>query len=192
MKKNLKLSVMLLGFVVFACIGATSVFATNNTVISNRYRLSGGVSNLKYYIGSNCDYTVSIPRAVRKWMYPGWYNPISMEKTDYIGLSRIDFFEDNDSTANYYAYTRCFEFGGIQVTPSQKDEKNWDYGEIYLNDPKLTSLNNNSKVLSVIEHEMGHVFGLRDINRPSSLMHFNGATFNEVTKDANDAINSKY
>ena len=40
---------------------------------------------------------------------------------------------------------------------------------------------------------MGHILCLRDINKTSSIMHYN-TNFNVsvVTKDAHDAINEKY
>ncbi len=60
-------------------------------------------------------------------------------------------------------------------------------GLIYMN-----SYSTKTKQL-VSTHEMGDILGLRDINKTSSIMHYN-TNFNVsvVTKDAHDAINEKY
>ncbi|WP_423363810.1 matrixin family metalloprotease [Mycoplasma sp. P36-A1] len=72
-----------------------------------------------------------------------------------------------------------------------KDKKNWHWGKITLNRTYLES-NSNANKQRVIIHKMGHVMGLKDINKTSSIMHYDSRGGMKVTKDAHNAINQKY
>ena len=162
----------------------------NNYDITWNGRLENGVNGIGYYIHPDCEYTSSIPDAVQIWMYPGWWNPISMYPTGYTG-SNVDFHQYYATNTSTLAYAQCFDYDNnlIPPTPSGKDTRNWRYGKIFINDGKMDGRAWNVKMF-VLCHEMGHVFGLKDIDGPTSSLMYRYLTNppNSVTNDANQAI----
>lgn len=168
-----------------------SALAYYNTISWNG-KLENGVKSMGYYINSNCEYTVSIPKAIENWTYPGWSNPINMYSVTKAN-SNMDFIQVYEPTSNSNAYTMLFKKGGVLVKINDlMNGFSWRYGEIRLNEAKMGTRSSEDNVATII-HEMGHVFGLRDIKNEYSIMHFNDQKkVKKVTKDANDAVVSKY
>lgn len=188
-KRNSLLIVLVMLFIMAFTI--KNSFATSNTNIDLGGKLDRGVRSLGYYISPECEYTVSIPKAIKNWEYPGWNNPIniySVEKAN----SNIDFFQIYKKGANYNAYAEFFLEGGRQLRISQLRTTDWRYGEIRLNEANMGRRNSVDNVATII-HEIGHILGLDDINNVNSIMHFSADRKPKtVTKDANDAIVRKY
>ncbi len=77
---------------------------------------------------------------------------------------------------------------------TEKDYYDWVYGEIYINDFNMSRLSTPNPRELVIMHEMLHVYGCRDINQPSSILHGTsvGWTASNLTADANTVLKNKY
>lgn len=168
-------------------------YAANYDITWNG-KLEHGVNGIGYYIAPGCQYTGTIPDAVQKWMYPGWWNPVSMYQTGY-NDSNVDFYQYYETSTNTLAYTQCFDYYGnlIPPTSSGKDSRDWRYGRILINDYLMDKKSWGTRI-HVLCHEMGHVFGLKDIDGPtSSLMYrYVSNQTTGVTYDANSAIVQKY
>lgn len=157
------------------------------TNISLPGKLELGVSRVGYWISPGCEYTVSIPLAAQNWENPGWTNPINLLSVSESSYSNIDFYQSNTaSKAN--ASTRVFLKGGAVASWNYP----WRYAEIMLYESNMGSRPQYKNVGTII-HEMGHAFGLDDINNRYSIMHYSSdKVYFKVTKDANDAIVRKY
>lgn len=167
-------------------------YATTNTDIDFNGSLEDGVGSLGVWISPSCEYTYSIPQAIDNWNYPGWSNPVNMVSVEESQYSYIDFYQVYRPGANYTAYTICYSAQNEGLTYYQKEYMDWRYAEITLNEAVMGSRPTYKNIGTII-HEMGHAMGLKDINRRSSIMHFNSdKIYYRVTRDANDAIVRKY
>lgn len=167
-------------------------FAANYDITWNGV-LDDGVDDMYYWIDSGCTYTDSIPASVQMWAYPGWWNPINLYQTSNYSSSTMDFYEYYDSNSNVYAYAESYKYGASSPMPIYlKDSEDWRYGRIYINEAKMLP-QTPSRRKAIICHEMGHVFGLKDIDTSSSIMYRYGNLIPlQVTLDANNAIVTKY
>ena len=84
----------------------------------------------------------------------------------------------------------------LSMQPEERDIYEWMYGEVWINDYYMDGFSNKEREL-VIVHEMLHVFGSKDMYKPTSILHYsmdniryNGV--NGVTSDANNMLKSKY
>ncbi len=167
--------------------------ATTNTDITWNAVLSGGVNDMDYWISPDCTFTATIPAAVEAWVCPGWTNPINLTAQASNYGSEMDFYEY--SSKDYRnGYSSTYLWGPVQVTLAQKDTVGfeYDFGRIYINAYYMDTYTSNRKMV-ITAHEMGHVFGLKDISSTSSLMYYaTPISVTGVTYDANQAIVSKY
>lgn len=190
MNKKLKFLTFLFTFLyLFSNLNIS--YSTSNTNIDLGGKLELGVKDMGYYIDENCEYTVSIPKAVQNWMYPGWSNPINLalvEKNN----SSIDFYQVYEPNSGANAYAKFKKKGGVPIYIHELKYTNWRYGEVFFNESYMGNRNSTDNIATII-HEIGHILGLDDINNINSIMHYSaGRIQKKVTKDANDAIVRKY
>jgi len=156
-----------------------------------------------YYISTSCEYTVTIPNAVNKLVYPlGMWNPLMLYRTTIQSDSKLDFYQYY-SNNNIVATTTCFRknsSGDYYAMPTyQKDLYDWVYANININDYYMGSSGGftaTEKERTVI-HEMLHAYGLKDLYNSSnsgSIMYgyFDGNNATGLTSDANDVLIAKY
>ncbi|MGX7071308.1 hypothetical protein [Helcococcus kunzii] len=157
------------------------------TNISLPGKLELGVKRVGYWISPGCEYTVSIPKAAENWEKPGWWNPINLFHVAESRYSNIDFNQSN-SASNANATTMVYLKGGAPGSWN----KPWRYAVITLMESNMGKRERYKNIGTII-HEMGHAFGLDDINNRHSIMHYTSDKINyKVTKDANDAVARKY
>ncbi len=175
------------------CVVIAPVSATSNTDITFNAVLSGGVNAMDYWISPSCTFTATIPAAVNAWVWPGWTNPINLTGQSSNNGSEIDFYEYS-SVDGRNAYAMLYKWGPEVVTLTQLDTVGfkYDFGRIYINANYMDTYSSNRKMV-ITAHEMGHVFGLKDISNTSSLMYYaTPISVTGVTYDANQAVVSKY
>lgn len=170
----------------------TNIFATNNTQIKWGAKLIGGVGNIYYYMDSSVisSYKTATRNAANNWMYTGFgANPIYMYEYGNTTGTKMDLYGKYSGNNGILATTVTYSSmdDSAPVPLNKKDTVNWAWGKITFNN----SLTKSSRQ-GVTAHEMGHVFGLRDINKTSSIMNYYDTGLVKVTKDAHDAINQKY
>lgn len=62
--------------------------------------------DIAYWIAPGCQYTVSIPNATRKLMYPdSGTNPLILSDTTDHNHSKLDFYQYSGSSTDVLAYT---------------------------------------------------------------------------------------
>ncbi|MGM0867544.1 MAG: hypothetical protein ACQEWF_23105 [Bacillota bacterium] len=155
--------------------------------------------DISYWIAPGNEYTVSIPSAVTKLMYPsGMTNPIILNKTTVNQSSKMDFYQ-YDAPDNVGAKTAVFKknASGVyyKMPSATKDNYDWIYGEIKLNDYYLKDFSTTNRE-KIILHEMLHVYGLKDLydesNKWSIMYYGTNSTATGLTSDANAVLNAKY
>lgn len=203
------------------CIINYSAHALDSTeqIAWNKRLIDGTTRN--YWIDSSCEYTSSIPAAVSGFTNPsGMWNPLTLYRTTVKSYSVIDFYQVRSATDEYkgvLAKTRSFRKTSsgnyYHMDASEKDTYDWNYCEITINDYYLCDSFYNSTIASlpssvtggsannfrrkVIMHELGHVYGCKDLKKSSnkdSLMYENGVvgTGTSMTSDVNNVLNDKY
>ncbi len=175
---------------------STYATCTGSDITFNKRMYSG--ANIKYWISSSNEYVVSIPNAANKLMYPPssvGTNPLYLSKTTTNSSSKMDFYQYSSSDG-INAYTQNFRknsSGKYYAMPLSEWEKyEWIYSEIRINDKYMNNYTNDQRS-GIILHEMLHGYGLKNINKSSSIMHCKSPVgVTKMTSDANNAINSKY
>jgi hypothetical protein len=198
MTKKIKyLAIPLVALTLFNCTTKQNLSATTNTDIIYNNKMTVG-RNIYYYIDPSNLYTSSIPNAVNKLMYPvGMNNDLVLSRTYNKQNSKIDFYMKRErngvnASASVWKKNSAGEYYAMPV--NQKDTYDWVYGEVTLNDYYMSNYSTTIRE-NIIIHEMLHVYGCKDINKPTSIMHYtNGwsSTVKGVTSDANNVINTKY
>lgn len=157
--------------------------------------------SIYYWIDPSNEYTVSIPAAVYKLMYPssGLVNNNVLTMTTDNNQSKMDFYQIY--SLNTPTVASCSSFrknsNGIyyQMPISEKDSYDWVYAEIKLNDAKLAEYTA-TKREKVILHEMLHGFGLKDlyntINSGSIMYGYVTGSATELTYESNAVLVTKY
>lgn len=172
-----------------------SASATTNTDIDYNNKMTSG-RDIAYYIAPGTEYTVSIPSAAQKLMYPsGMSNNIVLSRTTNSNASKMDFYQYRtaDGIAAKTSSWRKNSAGAYYAMPViEKDSYDWVYAEIHINDYYMAGYTNTNRD-KVLIHEMLHGYGLKDINRPTSIMHYTvGGSATGLTSDANTVLNQKY
>lgn len=183
-----------LGRVVFLCGIVFSLLYTNAFAegISKGGKMELGVKNVGVWISPDCEYTVSIPRAIENWEYPGWWNPVNMSIVESKKWSTIDFYQEYTPYSNVNAYTAYYYSDGSALLVGESETNNWRYTKIHLNESNMGNRPSYKNVATII-HEIGHAFGLNHVSSKYSIMYAGDDRYvYKVTKDANDAIVNKY
>ncbi|MGL4588989.1 MAG: hypothetical protein ACRCUP_01955 [Mycoplasmatales bacterium] len=198
-KKFLKksVSVLMLFVIDFAVFsdGIRLRAAANTDIDYNRKLING--KSIAYRISPEVDYTVSIQNAINKLTRP----PASVGKNRLV-LKKTD--DHNASKMDFYQYRRADRFNGYAtkfrknsnnryyaVSAAEQEKYDWVYGEIKLNDYYMSKYTNTVKEV-IILHEMLHIYGLKNVSNPSSVMYYLTPRATGLTKDANVALNKKY
>lgn len=186
----------LLSFIVCFSLSISNTIianATTNTDIDWNKKLIDG-RNIAYMINSGVEYTVSIPNALNKLMYPsGLSNNLVLNITNNYMTSKLDFYQYSavdriNASASVY---RKNSSGNYYNSTSEKDIYDWVYGEIQINDNYMNNYNNTIRE-AILIHEMLHVYGLKDISNSNSIMYYATPKVTGVTSDANNVLNNKY
>lgn len=200
MKRNFAfITIVLLSVFIMFPFANVSALVFNGERIDWYKKMTGG-KDIAYWIDSNCEYTVSIPNAVQKLMYPdGLSNPLVLSYTGYNQNSKMDFYQyydvKDDSAA--YATTHRKNSSGeyYAMFPNEKDVNDWVYTEIHINDYLMNNIDN-TKRETILIHEILHGYGLRDLyndaNKASIMYGRDGGVASGVTADANRILNDKY
>lgn len=166
---------------------------TTNTDIDFNNKLTQG-KDIAYYMVSGNQYTATIPQAVSKLRYPsGMWNPIVLTSTTVQKNSKMDMYQYSENDGNN-AKTSVFRKNTAGVyynSTSEMDLNDWVYGKIYINDTYMSAYDNNLRS-TIILHEMLHVYGCKDINNTSSIMHYSTPSVRNLTSDANAVLVQKY
>jgi len=193
--------------VLIVCAAAVPAFALNPSEgIAWKKKLttgSMGPGKIHYWISSGCEYTTSIPAAASAMTASN--NPVQLSYTSVNSYSKMDFYqirEKNEPTAYTWKY-RVNPSGSpphLKMNSSECDTYDWVYGTITINDYIMDGYTNAKRKI-VIMHEMGHVYGCKDLTLPGtgsvgnqdSLMFWrDDRTATGVTSDVNTVLNSKY
>lgn len=206
--------------VIAVSAGSTALALDPSETIAWNKKLINGTSTY-YWIDSGCDYTVSIPNAVSGFVNPsGFWNPLSLYQTTVQSSSLIDFYQVNSNTAGWAnvlaaTYTYRKDSGGnyYAMPSSEKNTYDWVYCDIKINDFYMCTsyYNNNYASLSssitggsvnafrrkIIMHELGHVYGCKDLynsGNTDSLMYAYGniGTGIDMTADVDAVLDAKY
>ncbi len=162
-------------------------------------KMTGG-KDIAYWIDPNCEYTVSIPNAVQKLMYPdGLSNPLILSYTDVNQNSKMDFYQYYDILDGSAAYTTTHKKNSngeyYAMFPNEKDVNDWVYAELHINDYLMNNISKTERE-KILIHEMLHGYGLKDLyneaNKASIMYGKNGGVASGVTADANRILNDKY
>lgn len=173
-----------------------NVFAAEISDISYAKKMEDG-RTIKYWISSECEYGVSIPKAVKKLMYPPrMSNPLVLYKTSIKDHAKIGFYQYSDTSTSTCAYAQRFRkniFGVYYtMTTAEADEHDWIFSRIHINDAKLSPMSKEERE-GIIIHEMLHSYGLKDqYYDESSIMYGYLNEVYDVTQDANYVLNLKY
>lgn len=191
----MKKKVIITSAFIFSLVGGIEASATTNTDIDYNKKMING-RDVAYYVAPGTEYTVSIPNAAQKLMYPsGMTNNLVLSKTTDKNASKIDFYQyrSSDGIAAKTSSWRKNPNGTYYAMPTfEKDTYDWIYAEIHINDFYMANYSNTVRE-KVLIHEMLHGYGLKDINKSSSIMHYNvSGTATGVTSDANNVLNQKY
>ena len=225
MRKILKkVSVSILSIVITYAIAVSAGTAAlaldpSETIAWNKKLING--TSTYYWIDSGCDYTLSIPNAVNGFINPsGFWNPLSLYQTTVKSSSLIDFYQVNSNTsfwANTFAVTYTYRKnsnGNYYSMPNYElNIYDWVYCDIIINDFYMCTsfYDNNLASLSssitggsvnafrrkIIMHEMGHVYGCKDLynsGNTDSLMYAYGnlGTGINMTSDVDAVLDAKY
>lgn len=200
MKKRLVLTMLSL---LFVCI--LSPFAQANALVLNGEQVDWANKMTKgkdiaYWIAPGCQYTVSIPNATKKLMYPdSGTNPLILSDTTDHNHSKLDFYQYSDPDTNTVAYTtshRKNSSGQYYAMPVyEKNMNDWVYAEVHINDAIMDGMTNAKREVILI-HEMLHGYGLKDLydsRNISSIMYgYSYGTATGVTAEANTILTEKY
>lgn len=204
MIKNKKIIVLILSITTFITFLLINTSIQAYTDIAWDKKLTSG-KDIAYFITSGCEYTASIPEAVKLLRYPsGMWNPIVLTKTTVQKQSKMDFYQiyNDGEYSNTSAYTIIYRktdsgYTGLKVANgyTQPDQYDWVYGDITLNDYLMRNYGDSKKL--TILHEMLHVYGLRDLyssDKTWSIMYGyrSGRTATGLTSDANQVLVNKY
>lgn len=161
MKTKKIFSLVFSAIIILMLTSFSSVAATANKDIDYERRLTIG-KNIAFWISPDCEYTVSIPNAKNRLMYPpGMKNPNILWQTQVNKDSKMDFYQYslNDGINAYTISYRKNSSGVYYKMPVyEKETYDWVYGEIYINDYIMDKYSNNMREL-IIMHEMMHVYG---------------------------------
>lgn len=205
MKNLKKISLLIIFTIIFTIIFSVNLKAEAYSAICwDKWMTSG--KDIAYYITSDCEYTSSIPQAVKLLVNPsGMWNPMKLSATTVQKHSKMDFFQIYNAGEFYNtaAYTIIYRktdsgYTGLKVNNgyTEPDIYEWVYGDITLNDYLMSSYTTTDRKLTIL-HEMLHVYGLRDLKEDSdkwSIMYGarRGCTATGLTSDANDVLIAKY
>ncbi len=133
----------------------------------NDHRCNRGV-NLKYFINSDATmFAVDIGQGAKRWDDAS--TRVNLARVYSTSTSSIDIYYAYDSTSTYKNANAWTELVILNYGPINPYEYNWDYGRIYLNRANMAP--NTERSIVIVEHEMGHVFGLAHTNNiPTNIM----------------------
>lgn len=186
--KNLKKSVFVT-IILVLILASNTVFAAMTSPYPNEIRFTRGVGNTCYYVDSTASaYTSYINAAAYNWEVTGHgANPIYTTAVSSNKGTHIDVYAENftdEYAYKAYAYTTIWASDARQL--SFNGTENYFYTEIMIN--KNMSISN-----YVLIHEMGHCFGLDDVNNVNSVMHWSdGGNARTVQACDNETINYLY
>lgn len=191
----------LLGFILVTFLFWTSISEASAESLAWSKSLTQG-RDISYWIAPGNEYTVSIPRAVQKLMYPGngMSNCLVLSRTTVNQQSKLDLHQYTDRwDQGTLGYTELFRKNSsgkyYAMYISELNTHDWVYGEVNINDYYLQHETSAIKE-KVILHEMLHVYGLRDLYNTSnrhSIMYWDiRGSATGLTSDANGVLNSKY
>lgn len=199
-KKNLGFTLLIMMLMVFGIENVSATNVNGERIDWNNKITMAANKNVAYMIHDGCEYTVSIPNAVNKLMYPsGMTNPLILYQTTTYQHSKMDFYQIYDTGIQSVAYTTSWRknsSGNYYAMPTyEKDMYDWVYAEITLNDAYMDPMTNQKRA-AIIIHEMLHGFGLKDLysslNKNSIMYGYSSGTATGVTSDANQILNDKY
>ena len=194
MKKKILFSIIVVTMIMTSMVSIVSA-----ETVSWKNKLYQGTS-INYWLHSNVEYTVSIPNAIHKLMYPiGMTNRLVLKQTTVNSSSKMDFHQYDDPYTRTIAFAKSFRknsSGNYYAMPvSEKDQFDWIYGEVHINDAIMDGFSSAEKEGTLI-HEMLHVYGLKDLyhysNQGSIMYGYRPNGVNNLTSDSNAALNSKY
>lgn len=198
--KMKKIIILLLLLLILPFEGVRALFVNGEKIDFENKITTPANRNFAYMIHDGCEYTVAIPAGAQKLMYPtDMTNPIVLWQTTDYQQSKMDFYQEISSTADYSAKTSFFrknENGEYyQMYIYELNSYDWVYGEITLNDYYMDSMTRDHRSATVL-HEMLHVFGLNDLyssrNKGSIMYGYDNRDTMVMTADANQVLNNKY
>lgn len=176
-----------------------------DTINGERVDTSGSLTvgtKINYWIDSSNEYTVSIPAAITRLMYPpGLSNNLVLNKTTVNQKSKLDFYQySSNNYVNAYAMRFAKNSSGVYAAitvGSAQSGTNWVYGEVYINDYLMGKYTNTART-NVILHEILHVYGMNDLYKSTnkySIMYGSSQYFTvdrNIDSTINAVLNRKY
>ena len=176
--------------VTFAIITVSVVFCSPTVYAYNTYggsKMIGGVGSsgnyTRYYW---CDATTlsttwqnRVVSAMTAWCNTGSqgcgvYTSVWFNRTYVKSGSVIDIYSANLSSG-YYGYTEFYKGSGpssIRIYPSSSNPQNWVWAKIKIDTTDADyDMSNTTRKKTLIEHEIGHAFGLDHILNTARLMY---------------------
>lgn len=192
-KSKKKITLIIALMIMLSATFITTVQATTNTDIDFNNCLTQG-KDIAYYIVSGNQYTASIPQAVSKLRYPtGMWNPIVLTPTTVQVQSKMDLYQysKSDGANAKTSVWRKDASGSYYNSTTQMDSYDWIFGKIYINDNYMDGYDNDLRS-AIILHEMGHVYGCKDVATTSSIMYYATPYVRVLTSDVNTVLVNKY
>ena len=178
-------------------------------------RLTGN-NTVNYYIASSATgYSQYINNGVSAWEYPRIngtgsyctpYNNVYFSATSWAD-SEMDFQAESLPYANYIARTIFYSYendASGNDTPVDPDVYNYDFCVVTFNKTKFDNLDNTGNISkqATTSHEIGHVLGFDENNKPGTIMSQSSylssmgtplyRTVPAPAKPDNDSLNKRY
>lgn len=186
-------------------------FAASAYVKIGSYQLSGGVgqsgnkTRYYWYDTNSFDSTWQsrVNQAMSDWCHTGSqgcgvYTSVWFKRTTTKSSSVVDCYSSNSLGTGVLGVTSFYKGTGsnsVQIAPSKS---NWVWAKIMIATSRLDKMNpayTNAKKIAVIEHEIGHAFGLDENNsKTGSIMCQTSSGRTAVRPSADDCngVNSIY
>lgn len=169
------------------------------------YNLSSGVGNYGndtqyYFVHSSASVyeTSYIDPAWSDWIFTtsrlGITTPISFRQTTNTSRSVVDLYATNGIADDGYAWTEHLDYGagdGPDWIVPWIDKEDWDYAEIYINNPEFHKLTSFHKK-GAVAHEIGHTMGLAHTTTATYIMTQIGAGRTVNSAQPNDLAGINY
>lgn len=200
--------IVLITLVLFLCPNANvahaATYANGERLDWNRKMTEG--RSIYYWLAPGNDYTVSIPQAAQKLMYPGYdqYNPMNLTQTSVQQQAKIEFYRNNNPNLTYTASASSWRKNSsgnyYQMPISEKDTYDWVYATIQIVEVNMAPLSSDLK-RTILIHEMLHAYGLRDLSQSNNVNKIMYRYWNHwtnyvilagVTPESNAILNEKY